>query len=58
MNKKFDYNHSIDQCDILDMGKGVAFRQKRLQWLEWLSGEDPHSIFRQIYSMLWITRCF
>lgn len=53
MNKRFDYNYSIDQCDILDKGKGEAFRKKRLQWMEWLSGEDPHSISRQIYSMLW-----
>ena len=53
MNKRFDYNYSIDQCDILDKGKGETFRRKRLQWLEWLSGEDPLSISRQIYSMLW-----
>ena len=53
MNKRFDYTYSIDQCDILDKWKGEAFRQKRLQWTEWLKGEDPHSISRQIYSMLW-----
>ena len=53
MNKRFDYHYSIDQCDILDKRKGEAFRQKRLQWMEWLSGEDPLSISRQVYSMLW-----
>ncbi|MDP3786739.1 MAG: hypothetical protein Q8R05_04215 [Candidatus Omnitrophota bacterium] len=53
MNKRFNYNYSIDQCDILDKKKGEAFREKRLQWMEWLNGEDPHSISRQIYSMLW-----
>ena len=53
MNKRFDYNYSIDQCNILDKGKGETFRRKRLQWLELLRGEDPHSISRQIYSMLW-----
>lgn len=53
MNKRFDYTYSIDQCDILDKEKGKAFRQKRLQWMEWLKGEDPHSISRQIHSMLW-----
>lgn len=37
MNKIFDYNYSIDQCDILNKGKGEAFRKKRLQWMEWLS---------------------
>ena len=53
MNKRFDYKYSIDQCDILEKGKGEAFRKKRLQWIEWLSGEDPLSISRQIHSMLW-----
>lgn len=53
MNKRFDYNYSIDQCDIRDKEKGKAFRKKRLQWMGWLSGEDPHSISRQIHSMLW-----
>jgi hypothetical protein len=53
MNKRFDYSYPIDQCDILDKGKGESFRQKRLVWMEWLSGKDPHSISRQIYSMLW-----
>jgi hypothetical protein len=53
MSKRFDYNYSINQCDILDKGKGETFRKKRLQWMEWLSGTDPHSISRQIYSMLW-----
>ncbi len=52
MNKRFDYTYPIDQCDILDKGRGEAFRQKRLIWMEWLNGQDPHSISRQIYSML------
>lgn len=53
MNRRFDYKYPIDQCDILEKGKGEEFRKKRLQWMEWLDGEDPHSINRQIYSMLW-----
>ena len=53
MNKRFDYAHQIDQCDILDKEKGKAFRQKRLIWMEWLNGQDPQSISPQIYSMLW-----
>lgn len=53
MKKRYAYNYTIDQCDILDKGKGEAFRKKRLQWMEWLHGEDPHSISRQISSMLW-----
>ena len=53
MNKRFEYSYSIGQCDVLDKEKGEAFRKKRMQWMEWLKGEDSHSIFRQIYSMLW-----
>jgi len=50
---RFGYTYTIDQCDIHDKSKGEEFRKKRLQWLEWLNGEDPRSISRQIYSMLW-----
>jgi hypothetical protein len=53
MNKRFAYTYRIDQCDILDKENGEAFRQTRLKWMEWLYGDDPHSIFRQIYSMVW-----
>ncbi|MGA2332027.1 MAG: hypothetical protein ABSG75_09725 [Syntrophales bacterium] len=53
MNKIFDYKYPIDQCDIFEKGKGEEFRKKRLQWMEWLHGEDPHSISEQISSMLW-----
>lgn len=52
MKGRFDYTYRIDECDILDKSKGEAFRQKRRIWLEWLNGEDSHSISRQIYSML------
>ena len=53
MKSRFDYTYRIDECDMLDKTKGEAFRQKRRQWLEWLNGEDSHSICNQIYSMLW-----
>ena len=53
MKTRFDSSYSVDQCDILDKRKGEAFRQNRLKWMEWLNGEDPHSISRQIYSMVW-----
>ena len=53
MSSRHDYKYSIDQCDILDKEKGEAFRLKRRQWMEWLSGKDPHTISNQIYSMLW-----
>ncbi len=52
MKNRFDYTYEIDECDIRDKSKGEGFRKKRRQWMEWLSGEDPHSISRQIYSML------
>jgi hypothetical protein len=50
---RFDYEYPIDECDFLDKGKGEAFRKMRLKWIEWMQGEDPHSISRQISSMLW-----
>jgi hypothetical protein len=50
---KFDYKYSIDDCDILDKNKGEAFRKMRIKWIEWLHGEEPHSISHQISSMLW-----
>ncbi len=53
MKKQYAYNYAIEQCDILDKKKGEAFRKKRLQWMKWLHGKDPHSISRQISSMLW-----
>lgn len=53
MKSRFDYKYTVDECDILDKSKGETFRQKRRQWLEWLNGDDPHFICRQIYSMLW-----
>jgi len=53
MNDRFAYNYTIDQCDFLNKSKGESFRNIRMKWIEWLHGEDPHSISKQIYSMLW-----
>lgn len=53
MSSMHDYKYSIEQCDIVDKKKGKVFRSKRRQWMEWLSGEDPHTISTQIYSILW-----
>jgi hypothetical protein len=53
MDNIFDYKYPIDQCDILDKGKGELFRKKRTKWIEWLHGDDTHSITRQISSILW-----
>ena len=53
MSNRFSYKYPIDQCDFLDKSKGELFRKIRMKWIEWLHGEDPHSISRQISSMLW-----
>ncbi len=53
MSPRHDYKYSIDQCDIREKEKAQAFRLKRRQWMEWLRGEDPHTISTQIHSMLW-----
>jgi hypothetical protein len=53
MNDRFAYKHSVDQCDVEDMAGCEQFRKKRRQWMEWLSGDDPHSIIKQIYSAVW-----
>jgi hypothetical protein len=50
---RFAYKYPVDECDFIDKDKGEAFRNIRLKWIEWLHGEDPHSISRQISSMLW-----
>ena len=53
MTTRFDYRHTIDQCDVIDKARCEQFRAKRKQWTEWLSGGDPHSITKQLYSMIW-----
>jgi hypothetical protein len=50
---RFAYKYPIDECDFIDKDEGEAFRNMRMKWIEWLHGEDPHSISRQISSMLW-----
>ena len=49
---RFEYKYSIDKCDIVDKKSGEAYRQCRLKWINWVSGEDSHSISRQIYYMV------
>lgn len=53
MNNRFDYKHAVSQCDVTDKTACEQFREKRKQWMEWLSGDDPHSIIKQIYSTVW-----
>ena len=40
-------------CDIVDTERLQKFLKKREEWLSWLNGEDQHSIWRQITSLLW-----
>ena len=53
MNNRFVYKYQIDQCDILDEGKGESFRKMRMKLIEWMHGDDAHSVSQQISSILW-----
>jgi hypothetical protein len=53
MSQRFDYKYSVDQCDVIDKERCEQYRQKRRQWAEWLAGDDPHAIIKQLYSVLW-----
>ena len=48
----------LESFDVQDTEKLGAFRRKREEWIEWLFGEDPHSILRQIEWMTWDYRVF
>src|SRR5574340_1557637 len=48
-----DYEHPIEACDVLDKARLTQLREKRREWISWLRGNDPHSIWRQITSLLW-----
>jgi hypothetical protein len=47
------YKYSLDKCDVVDKTKAVSFREKREQWEFWFSGNDSHSIWNQISTLLW-----
>lgn len=51
--KKADYEFPIEACDVLDKERVKQLREKRKEWISWLRGNDPHSIWRQITSLLW-----
>jgi hypothetical protein len=53
MNARLKYKHTIDQCDVKDKATCKQFRKKRKQWMEWIGGDDPNSIIKQIYSVVW-----
>src|ERR1039457_4879895 len=39
--------------DVLNTERLQKFLKKREEWLFWLNGDDQHSIWRQITSLLW-----
>lgn len=47
------YHYPVEQCDVIDTKCLRRFREKRAEWITWLRGDDPHSIWRQITSLLW-----
>lgn len=47
------YKYEIEQCDIDDKERLRRYREKRAEWIAWLNGRDPHSIWRQIHLLLW-----
>ena len=47
------YQYPAEECDVLDKERLRQFRDKRGEWISWLRGHDPHSIWRQITTILW-----
>jgi len=47
------FKYPLEQCDVTDKEKLKEFRGKRQQWVEWLKGEDIHSIWKQINQHFW-----
>ena len=41
-----------DGCDVVQRQRMWRFKVKRAQWLVWLEGDDEHSIWRQLTSLL------
>ncbi len=47
------YRYPVEKCDVSDRESLRQFRVKRAEWIAWLRGDDPHSIWRQITTLLW-----
>jgi hypothetical protein len=50
--------YPVEECDVLDKEGLRLFRDKRSEWISWLQGDDPHSIWRQITTILWFDVLF
>jgi hypothetical protein len=48
-----DYKYPIEECDVTDKEALRAFRDKRAEWIFWLRSDDQHSVWNQIYNMMW-----
>jgi hypothetical protein len=48
----------ICKCDVNDREKLALFRSRRKEWEKWLSARSRHSIFKQIYNLLWYDTVF
>lgn len=48
---KFDYQPNA--CDVRAKQRLRKYREKLTLWYEWMSGDSEHSIWKQIYIMLW-----
>lgn len=47
------YQYPVEKCDVRDLDRLRKFREKRAEWISWLHGDDPHSIWGQIHALLW-----
>ena len=52
------YRCEIADCDVTDKGALEAFRAKRLEWLNWLEGDEVHAIGPQLSTALWNDAAF
>lgn len=56
--KKLTYGYAVTECDVEDQRQLPLFRTKMSEWHELLFGDDLHSIWPQIHSMLWDAALF
>lgn len=48
-----EYRFPVDECDVQNKALLAEYRTKRNGWLEQLTGDEEHSIWHQIHSMMW-----
>lgn len=53
MAPRTTYTMPIDRCDVEDKRKLEAYRAKRIEWVDWLVGDDEHCISNQLVGMCW-----